>query len=120
MSKEGTTAIPRPEHPRPDFMRDSFFNLNGQWEFAFDDQEIGLQQRWYKPEHHFDNKIIVPFCYQCAASGIGPTDEIHPVMWYRRKFRLPEEMRNRSVLLRFGAVDYEATVFINGRSAGNH
>ena len=120
MRQEVTKMIPRPEHPRPDFMRDTFLNLNGQWAFEFDDEDIGIQQGWYHPAHCLGAKITVPFCYQCAASGIGPTDEIHPIMWYRRKFYIPMEMQNRRVLLRFGAVDYEAVVYINGYAVGSH
>ena len=112
--------IPRPEHPRPDFMRDSFYNLNGAWEFAFDDENVGLKEGWYNPSKKFDKTITVPFCYQSAASGIGPTDEIHPIMWYRRKFTLPAEMQGRNILMNFGAVDYEAMVYINGMAVGGH
>lgn len=112
--------IPRPEHPRPDFVRDTFYNLNGEWEFAFDDKEEGLANGWQKPGHHFEYKITVPFCYQCAASGVGPMDEIHPVIWYRRSFTVPSEMRGRRILIRFGAVDYEATVYVNGYAIGSH
>ncbi len=112
--------IPRPEHPRPDFMRDTFHNLNGAWEFAFDDGNIGLKEGWYKPDYKFDKIITVPFCYQSAASGIGPTDEIHPIMWYRRKFTVPEEMQDKSILMNFGAVDYEAMVYVNGMAVGGH
>lgn len=112
--------IPRPEHPRPDFMRDSFYNLNGAWEFAFDDENVGLKEGWYNPSKKFDKTITVPFCYQSAASGIGPTDKIHPIMWYRRKFTLPAEMQGRSILMNFGAVDYEAMVYVNGMAVGGH
>lgn len=112
--------IPRPEHPRPDFKRDTFYNLNGEWEFAFDDTECGLREGWQNPGHHLNRKIIVPFCYQCAASGIGPTDEIHPVIWYRRSFQVPEEMKGRRILIRFGAVDHEAVVYVNGHAIGSH
>lgn len=114
------TVIPRPEHPRPDFVRDTFYNLNGTWDFMFDDQDIGLLNGWYRPGHQFENNIVVPFCYQSSASGFGPTDEIHPVMWYHRSFSIPTEMQGRNILLRFGAIDYEATVYINGQAVGNH
>ena len=101
-------TIPRPEHPRPDFMRDTFSNLNGVWQFAFDDADVGLTEGWYKPGYPLERTITVPFCYQSEASGIGPTDEIHPIMWYRRSFTVPEEMKGRKILLKFGAVDFEA------------
>lgn len=112
--------IPRPEHPRPDFMRDTFSNLNGVWQFAFDDADVGLTEGWYKPGHKLERTITVPFCYQSEASGIGPTDEIHPIMWYRRSFTVPEEMKGRKILLKFGAVDFEAKVYVNGHAVGGH
>ena len=87
MAKE---AIFRPEHPRPDFQRSSWLNLNGRWQFAFDDGNKGLREKWYQPGHALDREIVVPFAYQTKMSGIGPTDEIHPVVWYRRSFLLPE------------------------------
>ena len=112
--------IPRPEHPRPDFMRDTFSNLNGVWQFAFDDADVGLTEGWYKPDYPLERTITVPFCYQSEASGIGPTDEIHPIMWYRRSFTVPEEMKGRKILLKFGAVDFEAKVYVNGHAVGGH
>ena len=112
--------IPRPEHPRPDFMRDTFCNLNGTWQFAFDDADVGLQESWFRVGHQLDKSIMVPFCYQCEASGIGPTDEIHPVIWYRRSFTVPAEMQGRRILLQFGAVDFEAMIYVNGQAVGGH
>ena len=113
-------SIPRPEHPRPDFQRDTFCNLNGAWQFAFDDEDAGLRERWYAPGCSFDREITVPFAYQTRLSGIGPTDEIHPVLWYRRGFTVPAEMAGKNILLRFGAVDFAAWVYVNGELAGTH
>ena len=76
------TVIPRPEHPRPDFMRDTFLNLNGIWQFAFDDADEGVAKEWMKPGFSLPMEITVPFAYQTKMSGIGPMDEIHPVIWY--------------------------------------
>lgn len=120
MNDQMNNTIPRPEHPRPDFVRDTFHNLNGVWQFGFDDDDIGLKEGWYKTGHKLEREIVVPFCYQCEASGIGPTDEIHPVMWYRRSFTVPEDMKGRNILIKFGAVDFEATVYVNGHAAGGH
>ena len=50
-------TVPRPEHPRPDFQRDTFLNLNGSWQFAFDDQDEGLKLHWYTPGHAFDQSF---------------------------------------------------------------
>ena len=63
-------SIPRPEHPRPDFMRDTFYNLNGVWQFAFDDENAGLRERWQRPGRDLGGRITVPFAYQTALSGI--------------------------------------------------
>lgn len=111
--------IPRPEHPRPDFMRDTFYNLNGSWQFAFDDEDAGLAAHWYNPGYSLPMTITVPFCYQSPASGVH-TEEIHPVLWYRRAFRVPADMTGQRILLRFGAVDYSCRVYINGQMTGEH
>lgn len=117
---DAMNSIPRPEHPREDFRRDTFFNLNGEWQFAFDDANAGLAEGWFRPEHTLDRRILVPFCYQCARSGIGPTDTIHPVLWYRRAFTLPPDMQAKPLRLCFGAVDYHAEVYVNGKLVGTH
>ena len=120
MACEINLTIPRPEHPRPDFMRETFFNLNGTWQFAYDDENEGFLKGWHKPGAQLDKEIVVPFCYQSKMSGIGPTDEIHPVLWYRRSFTVPAEMQGKRILLHFGAVDFKATVFVNGQQVGGH
>ncbi|MBQ8087171.1 MAG: glycoside hydrolase family 2 [Clostridia bacterium] len=120
MSESAVHSIPRPEHPRPDFMRDTFANLNGEWQFAFDDADEGLRAQWYLAGKQLPLTIQVPFAYQTKLSGIGPTDEIHPIVWYRRSFRVPQEMEGKRVLLHFGAVDYAARVYINGQLTGEH
>ena len=112
--------IPRSEHPRPDFMRDTFLNLNGPWQFGFDDGDAGLWEGWQRPGFRLPLEITVPFAYQTKLSGIGPTDEIHPIIWYRRAFEVPAEMAGKRVLLHFGAVDYRCQVYVNGQMAGTH
>ena len=108
----------RMEYPRPDFQRSLWMNLNGQWDFRFDDQDQGKCQRW---EETFINgdKIQVPFCYQSALSGID-TQQIHPIMWYTRTFVVPNEFAGKRILLHFGAVDYHCEVYLNGRCVGSH
>ncbi len=113
-------ATPRPEHPRPDFQRQLFCNLNGEWEFGFDDDDKGLSSGWQKPNTQLDRYIMVPFCYQSEMSGIGLSDEIHPILWYRRGITVPKDMRGKRILLHFGAVDYKAMVFVNGVMVGTH
>jgi beta-galactosidase/beta-glucuronidase len=116
---KGQSPVPRPEHPRPDFMRADWQTLNGQWEFEFDDEDRGLAERWYASDKQFTRTIQVPYCFQSKLGGIGDTS-FHDVIWYRRKFQVPEAWRSRRVLLHFGAVDYEAIVWINGERVGNH
>ena len=114
--------IPRPEYPRPQFVRkDNWINLNGEWNFAFDDSDTGLKERWNKKEQKgkFDKKIVVPFCFQSKLSGIEDTS-FHDTVWYRKEFAVPEEFMNGRVLLNFGAVDYSCAVYLNGESIGTH
>ena len=93
--------------PRPDFKREDWTDLNGEWDFSFD-------------EPVFDRKIQVPFCYQSEMSGIGNT-EVHHIVWYRKEFVVEKDrLSGKSLLLKFGAVDYEAEVYINQIHAGDH
>ena len=112
-------TIPRPEHPRPDFMRPDWLNLNGTWQFCFDDGNRGLAEKWFLPEKTLESSIVVPFCYESAQSGVH-VQQHHDVMWYRRSFVLPESMAGKRILLHFGAVDYSCTVYVNGVCAGEH
>ena len=99
--------IPRPEFPRPDFARNEWETLNGSWEFSFQ-QPV------------FDREIQVPFCYQSKKSGIGEEKDYETV-WYRRTVVLNEEkLAGKRLLLKFGAVDSEAKVWVNGRYMGEH
>lgn len=116
---EQLQSIRRAEHPRPDYQRETFFNLNGTWQFAFDDQNLGLKQGWAAKGHELNSRITVPFCYQCTASGIGDK-HIHPILWYRRSFHVPAEMQGKRLLLRFGAVDFSCQVYLNGQQVGQH
>ncbi|MCE5341976.1 MAG: glycoside hydrolase family 2 [Eubacteriales bacterium] len=105
------------QYPRPDWRRDPWLDLNGEWEFDFDDQNTGVAERWYEPGRELSRRIQVPFCYQCAAGGIRDTG-YHPVVWYRRKVRWPS--KGQRVMLRFGAVDEKAQVYLNGQLIGLH
>lgn len=111
-------SIPRPEYPRPNLKRDLWMNLNGEWDFEFDDENVGEIEKWYK-DKAFSRKIVVPFCFQSKLSGIH-TNDFHDYVWYKRSFSIPEEFRNKRVLLNFGAVDYYAKVWVNGEMVGDH
>lgn len=118
MSDRTCSPIPRPEHPDPQFERARWENLNGTWDFAFDFGESGLERKLYEGGD-FPEQIRVPFCPESALSGIRYTDFI-PCCWYRRAFSVAQADLAGAVILHFGAVDYEARVFVNGRKAGTH
>lgn len=112
-------SIPRPEHPRPQFHRDSWLNLNGQWNFAFDFDLVGVEKGWAKDPSGFDKKITVPFCPESELSGIKYTAFI-PAVWYHRTFSIPEQWDGKRIFLNFGAVDYDCRAWINGTAVGRH
>lgn len=110
--------LPRPEYPRPQFVRDEWVNLNGEWEFAFDDKDEGLAEGWYDGRK-LDRKIIVPFAYQTELSGINDKS-IHEIVWYARDFEFSEDWFGRDLVLNFGAVDYLSTIWVNGQEVGHN
>jgi beta-galactosidase/beta-glucuronidase len=120
-------APPRPEYPRPQLVRPRWASLNGEWDFAFDDEEAGLREQWWDGRPFpapavraaGGGRILVPFPYQSALSGIGDLD-VHEVVWYARDFDVPAGWADDVVLLHFGAVDYRATVWVNGQEAGHN
>ncbi len=111
--------VPRPEYPQPQFQREQWMTLNGQWEFEFDDSNAGLDQNWASGARKFARTIVVPFCFESKKSGIGDTS-FHQWVWYRRGVTLPADWMGKRILLHFGAVDYRALVWVNGQRAGSH
>lgn len=111
--------IYRLEHPNPQFMRDSWTNLNGEWQFEIDHGNSGEARKLFEPEQTFSQKINVPFCPESKLSGIEYKDFMSSV-WYKREFDIAEIQLQGRVLLHFGAVDYEAIVYINGNKFGSH
>lgn len=111
-------VIPRPEHPNPQFQREHWQNLNGEWDFAFDFGNSGLEAGILEKQD-WQQKILVPFCPESPLSGIGYTDFI-PAVWYRRMIAITPEQLIGRVLLHFGGVDYVAHLFVNGKPAGYH
>jgi beta-galactosidase/beta-glucuronidase len=99
--------------------REQWLNLNGSWEFEFDDANVGLDQNWGSGSKKLSRAITVPFCFESPASGIDDPS-FHPWIWYRRTFSIPDEWKGKRVLLHFGAVDYRAAVWVNGQLAGHH
>lgn len=112
------TPAARPEYPRPQFVRTEWMNLNGAWDFAFDDSDLGLAEGW-QDGRPLPLTIQVPFCFQSPLSGIGDAS-FHDVVWYRRTFCVPDSWTGRGVILHFGAVDYRAQVWVNGQLVVEH
>ncbi len=108
---------PRPEYPRPQFVRQDWLCLNGPWEFEIDHADTGLERGLL--DQPFAQTIIVPFCPEAPLSGIGNVDFMNAV-WYRRSIEIPPGWAGRRVLLHFQAVDYDATVWVNGIEVGRH
>ena len=106
-------------HPRPQMTRERWADLGGVWQFAYDDGERGRDEDWARDAAPFDRGIIVPFPPESAASGIGD-NSFHPVVWYRRRFRVAPEDGAGRTLLHFGAVDYHADVWVNGTLVAQH
>ena len=155
------TDTPRPEYPRPDFQRGTsegidWLCLNGTWEFAFDPDDIGEQNRWYSSESTDDSpwtlQIQVPYPWESLAAwgneeqadnanylsknayltpeevtcggldreGNYRGEPRHTIGWYRKVVSVPENWGDKRVILNFGAVDWEATVWVNGNQIGTH
>lgn len=103
--------VPRPEYPRPDFARELWMTLNGEWEFEFDERP--------QPGQDYSRKIMVPFVYQTKASGIGE-EAAHNRIFYRKSFQVMPEFAGKRTFLHFGAVDYQTKVLLNGETLGEH
>src|SRR3712207_6938997 len=95
-------AMPRPEYPRPKFRRSDWTNLNGQWAFAFDDEDEGFAHGWHRvlaadlasDGAPLDRRITVPFCYQSELSGLGDTS-FHDVVRHARTFEASPDASDR-------------------------
>ena len=110
--------IPKSEYPRPQMVRNTWRNLNGQWEFQFDHGRSGRDWGFQNTEH-FNNTIVVPFCVESKLSGIEYKDFIGAV-WYRRSFTLSDTDMAMRTLLHFEAVNYFCELWVNGQRIGIH
>jgi beta-galactosidase/beta-glucuronidase len=112
-----TDEVPRPEHPRPTCVRPSWLSLNGRWEFEIDQGDSGLERGLR--DRPLTSGITVPFAPESAASGVHVTDFLEAV-WYARTVEIPAEWAGSRVLLHFGAVDHDATVWADGAEVVRH
>jgi beta-galactosidase/beta-glucuronidase len=106
-------SAPLPEYPRPQMVRDTWYNLNGLWSYAI------VPSSAAQPES-FQGEILVPFAVESALSGVGKRVGKENKLWYKRSVTLPKSFKGKTVLLNFGAVDWQCEVFVNGVSAGKH
>src|SRR5882762_1914034 len=100
-------AIPLPEHPRPDFLRAQWLNLNGRWQFWFDQPDSSRGRR----------EILVPFSWGAPLSGVPDSGDIG---WYARDITVPEAWRGRRIFVVFGAADWHTTAWLDGQKLGEH
>lgn len=109
--------IPRPEYPRPQFVREHWMNLNGQWQFQIDNGNSGEARGLQNPGTKLTDTIMVPFCPESKLSGIEDKNFMYGV-WYKRTVTLGKQAgRTR---LHFGAVDYYCKAYVNGVLVGEH
>jgi hypothetical protein len=108
--------IPLPEHPRPDFQRAEWVNLNGKWAFAFDKDNNGISQQWFKTAE-FKQEIMVPFPWGSELSGVENKADI---AWYSREIQVPASFTGKRVFLVIGASDWITDVWMDGFHLGKH
>lgn len=111
-------AQPRAEYPRPQFERSEWVNLNGEWTYTLDLANTGFDRKLFNSEG-FGDKIIVPFCPESKLSGVEHKDIITGI-WYHRTIQAPAAWASKKIMLHFGAVYYEAEIYVDGNFVGRH
>lgn len=114
-AEQASSPIPLKEHPRPDFQREQWLNLNGLWDFRFDTGNSGLDEKWYEKPGTFDKKIVVPFPWGSKLSGVDNEAEIG---WYARQIEVPSDWDGKRVFIIFGASDWITKVWLDGQLLG--
>lgn len=109
--------IPLPEHPRPDFERSEWLNLNGNWAFEFDKKDEGEKAQWHKGTKKFTQTISVPFPWGSPLSGVKDEADI---AWYSKKITIKPEWKDKRVFVTIGASDWKTTVWLDGKELGSH
>jgi Glycosyl hydrolases family 2, sugar binding domain/Glycosyl hydrolases family 2/Glycosyl hydrolases family 2, TIM barrel domain len=109
--------IPLPEHPRPDFERANWLNLNGVWDFEFDSLDVGVSKKWQLGNAPFSKKINVPFPWGAPLSGVKDEADL---AWYKRAITVPKSWANQRVFVTIGASDWATSVWLDGVLVGKH
>ncbi len=109
--------IPLAEHPRPDFQREQWVNLNGNWSFEFDKEDAGLKNAWQDGNTAFSKSILVPFPWGSNLSGLKDEADIG---WYKREISVDPSWKGKKTFLIIGASDWETTVWLDGVLLGTH
>jgi beta-galactosidase/beta-glucuronidase len=113
-AKEVSPTNALPEYPRPQLVRSRWTNLNGVWQFAITTAD------YEGTPTHFNGDILVPYPMESALSGVKQQMGQYELLWYQRTFARPATKSGERVLLHFGAVDWEATVLVNGTEVCHH
>ncbi|MCP2330727.1 NPCBM-associated, NEW3 domain of alpha-galactosidase [Actinoalloteichus cyanogriseus DSM 43889] len=137
LEAETPDTVPHPDYPRPDFDRRAgvdgqWASLNGTWSLDFDPSDVGVDEGWHEGDHEWAHAVRVPFAYNSLA-GIGEERragnqvyasqfaEARGTVWYQRDLTVPEDWpTDRGTLLRFGAVEWRAEVFLDGNRVGEN
>lgn len=101
------------EYPRPQMTRPEWKNLNGMWNYAVTSADAA-------DSDCLDGQILVPFAIESALSGVGRTVSENEALWYQREFTVPSKWKNDRIMLNFGAVDWYAQVYVDGKFVGEH
>jgi hypothetical protein len=117
MAWAASAAIPLPEHPRPDFERPDWQNLNGPWQFRFDAAQVGEAQQWFSHGAAFEQVIQVPFPWGSELSGVTDGADVG---WYSRVIQVPEAWRGKRVFVVVGASDWLTRGWLDGHDVGRH
>ena len=113
----GQQASYLPEHPRPDFERSQWINLNGEWDFKFDPKDLGVKEHWEKSQQKYPLKIQVPFPWGSQLSGVKDETDI---AWYQRLIEVPANWQSKRTFLVIGASDWKTDVYLDGQKIGSH